>query len=357
MSKKLFSTLIACMVLLSFGKAMTVLSPKTDTVIHLGGERGTIISFYADRAIDYLYFGKAGFNPASALMSYSLFGQLPAQIQVDQLAQDIVSYIDPSFAVGKSITLEWTAGYVKPDNSTAYATNKLKIKFIRDYFFDEPHPYSLLIPANKSVIDIAGPDNNKSLMFRWSKAITDSMILGSKSKVEYNLFIDSQGSDFVSDPTFLYQSNKLTDTFLSMNYTDLYSSVIQGMGVQKSKSITVKWHILGYCQDCTPQDPVPTQDFELTFNYIYGVGIEAVSTTKIGVYNSNDRLYIANPNNEQMKTLEVMDLQGKVVFNRPLNFGGANMILELPSELSNELYIWKVNYQSGQVSGKFIINK
>ncbi len=353
---KIFSTLIVCMAFIGSSQAMTVLNPKTDTVIHLGGDRSTNISFYADRTIDFLYFGTAGFNPATPPMSYSVFGALPADISVDQLATDITAYIDPTFGVGKSITIEWTAGYVQVNNSTAYATNKLKIKFIRDYFFDEPHPYGLLLPANKSVFDIAGPDNNKNITFKWNKVITDSILIGAKTKIEYNLMIDSFTSDF-SDPTYLYLSNKITDTFLTISHLDLYNSVILGMGVQKTKSITVKWHVLGYCQDCTPQDPTAKQDFEITFNYIFGVGFDIVDTKNLRVYNSSERLYISNPNNEQIQTLEVMDLQGKTVFKRPLNTEGTNMIVELPSELSNALYIYKLNSQNNQVSGKFIINR
>lgn len=356
--KKLFSTLFACVILLSCSQAMTVTSPKADTVVYLSGDRNVSISFFADRSIDYLYFGKPGFDPATALMSYSMFGANPADITLDQLAHDISYYIDSTFTVGSSITLEWTAGYVKQDNSTAYATNKLKIKFIRNYFYDEPHPYSLFFPANKSAFNIAGPDNSKSIVFKWNKAVTDSILQGGKSKIEYTLYIDSVTSDFVSDPVYyLYTSNKVTDTSLVVNYTELYNSIILGMGVQKSKSITVKWHVLGFCQDCTPQDPTAKEDFELTLNYVYGVGIDAISTSNIGVYNSNEKIYLANPNNEQMKSLELMDLQGRVVFKRPLNFEGANMIFDLPSELANELYVWKVNYQNGQVSGKILLTK
>ncbi len=357
--KKIFSTLIACMAFVVSSLAITNLTPKADTVVYLGGDRNTMVSFYADSAIDNLCFGLPGFTPSGATMSYGNLGhQLYADMSLGQLADDIAYYIDPNFGVGKSITLEWSVGYVMQNNATAFATNLIKIKFIREYFFDEAHPYSLLFPANKSVLDIAGPDNSKNVMFKWNKAVTDSIILGAKTKIEYTLYIDSQSSDFVSDPVYyLYQSNKLTDTFFAINYTDLYNAVILGMGVQKTKSITVKWHVLGFCGDCFPQDPTAKQDFELTFNYIYGVGIETIGTKNIGVYNSSDRLYISNPNNEQLKTLEVLDLQGKIVYKKSLNTEGANIVLEIPSELSNELYIYKINYQNGQVSGKFIINR
>ncbi len=346
------------MALVASSFAITNLTPKADTVVHLGGNRNNTINFYADSAIDNLCFGLPGFTPSASTMSYGNLGhQLVANISIEQIANDIVSFIDPNFGVGKSITLEWAVGYVMQNNATAYATNLIKIKFIRDYFSDEPHPYGLLFPATKSVVDIAGADNNKNVMFKWNKAVTDSIILGAKTKIEYTLFIDSFTSDFVSDPYYLYQSNKLTDTFLAVNYTDLYNGVILGMGVQQTKSITVKWHVLGFCQDCTPQDPTAKQDFELTFNYIYGVGIEAMDTKNIGVYNSGDRLYISNPNNEMLKTLEVMDLQGKIVYKKSLNTEGTNMILDIPSELSNALYIYKLNQVNGAVSGKFMINR
>lgn len=50
---KIFLTLIVCMAFIGSSQAMTVLNPKTDTVIHLGGDRSTNISFYADRTIDF----------------------------------------------------------------------------------------------------------------------------------------------------------------------------------------------------------------------------------------------------------------------------------------------------------------
>lgn len=344
------------MALFSNSQAMTVLTPQTDTVVYLRGDRNVTLSFYADRTIDYMYFGKPGFNPSGALMSYSLFGVNPAELTLDQIAKDIAYYIDTTFTVGSSITLEWTAGYVKPDNSTDYATNKLKIKFIREYFYDEPHPYSLLTPANKTAINIVGPDNTKNLTFKWNACVTDSILKGGKTKIDYTMYIDSVTSDFVSDPNYLYLSNKLNDTFITLTHTDLYNSVILGMGVQKNKSITVKWHVLGFCQDCTPQDPTPKQDFELTLNYVYGAGI-AQQNSQIGVYNYHDKLFISNPQNESVNSLEVYDLQGKKVFSKTLSTKGNNLVLELPAELSNELYVWKVSSQNGELTGKFILNK